>query len=189
MAEHAADPGKRRAQHLLAGEVLELVHGREEATKTRDEHQALRMPSLASLGLRGTASESTTSSVQGATDRAVLPSSLVLDTPFSRILYHAGIVASKSEGARMIAKGGVYIATAATSSTTGTDEVKNDLHFVQLKNQKPEEVRQYVMDGTLVFRLGKWKVRVVKVVEDASFNREDLDAPGWSEWKASRPSI
>lgn len=35
MAAHNLDPGQRKAQHLLAGEVLELVHGPEEAAKTK----------------------------------------------------------------------------------------------------------------------------------------------------------
>ncbi|KAK4545560.1 hypothetical protein LTR36_002910 [Oleoguttula mirabilis] len=189
MAEHAADPGKRRAQHLLASEVLELVHGREEATKTRAEHQALRNPNLALLGQPGKSSpESDGSSTRPGPDRAIVPSSLVLNTPFSRILYHAGIVPSKSEGARMIAKGGVYVATAATSITAPEDDSKSDLHFVQLRDQKPEEVRQYIMNGMLVLRVGKWKVRFVEVVEDANFDAQKLKAPGWSEWKAQRSS-
>ena len=184
MTEHSADPGKRKAQHLLASEVLELVHGREEATKTRNEHHALRNPSLASLGQRSdTSTEAGSLSTSSGGERTVLPSSLVLNTPFSRILYHAGIVPTKSEGTRLIAKGGAYVATSDTSASSGDG---GKLHFVQIKDQKPEDVQGYLMNGNLVVRVGKWKVRVVEVVDDALFDAQELDAPGWSEWRSVR---
>jgi tyrosyl-tRNA synthetase len=37
-----------------------------------------------------------------------------------------------------------------------------------------------------VLRTGKWKVRVVEVVDDEVFESEGLEAPGWAEWKESR---
>ncbi|KAK5130383.1 hypothetical protein LTR08_002175 [Meristemomyces frigidus] len=186
MTEHSADPGKRKAQHLLASEVLELVHGREEATKTRSEHQALRNPSIASLGQRNDGSTRVGSqSTSSGSERTVLPSSLVLNTPFSRILYHAGIVPTRSEGTRLVSKGGAYVATTATS-TPVLEDGSGELHFVQLKDQKPEGLQQYLMNGMLVIRVGKWKVRVVEVVEDAEFDARKLDAPGWLEWKNMR---
>lgn len=180
MAEHAAEPAKRKAQHLLASEVLELVHGREQAAKTRAEHQALRSPRLSTLAQ---SVGDRASDADGNQQRTVLPTSLALNTPFSRILYHAGIVATKSEGARAIAKGGVYVAGPSltpTDGNVGTD----DLRFVQLRDQKPGDVMSFVIDGMLIFRLGKWKVRVVEVVEDAEFDARGLTAPGWEEHKA-----
>ena len=186
MAEHATNPGKRKAQHLLASEVLELVHGNDVATKTQAEHEALRNPDLAALTQWPTSAEAI-DGAQAGQQRTVLPSSLVFNTPFSRILYHAGIVKSKSEGARMIAKGGAYVATAsaghATDRTLGVSSGK--IQFVQLKDQRPQEVQQYITNDMLILRTGKWKVRVVEVVEDADFDAQGLDAPGWSELKAS----
>lgn len=183
MGQHAHDPGKRKAQHLLASEVLELVHGRDEAIKTRKEHEVLRAPSLASLKRQdstGASRESSNPASSGA-ERTILPYSLVLNTPISRILYHAGIASTKSEGARMIAKGGVYIATASAPGEG------SKLDFHQLRDQKPDEVAGYIIDGVMVFRVGKWKVRVVEVVEDADFDSRSLHAPGWDEWKAIHP--
>lgn len=49
MTAHSSDAGKRQAQHTLACEVLELVHGPEEAKKTQIEHHRLRAPTLASF--------------------------------------------------------------------------------------------------------------------------------------------
>lgn len=182
MAEHTKEPGTRKAQHLLASEVLELVHGREEAMNTREKHQALRAPSLSALRGQNELRPNTqgTDSASAGAERTFLPSSLVLNTPFSRILYHARIAPTKSEGARMIAKGGVY-AAAVDKSGDG-----NRLDFVQLRDQKPSDVAAFAMDGMLVLRVGKWKVRVVDIVEDAEFDARKLDAPGWEEWKAIR---
>ncbi|KAH9843254.1 Tyrosyl-tRNA synthetase C-terminal domain [Teratosphaeria destructans] len=180
MSEHAADPGKREAQHLLASEVLELVHGREEAIKTREEHRSLRNPSLAALAQQTNMSNGQAELASSASQRAVLPASLVLTTPFSRILYHAGIAPTKSEGARMVAKGGIYVAKAESA-----DESK--LTFIQIRDQKPAEVSGFITNGLLVLRIGKWKTRIVEVVEDAVFDERKLEAPGWQEWKAVRP--
>ena len=197
MKEHAADPGKRQAQHLLASEVLELVHGPEQAAATRTRHQALRNPSLASISQATPlpTDDSSGSSATAETQRAVLPSSLVLKTPLSRVLYHAGIVSTKSEGARSIAKGAVYLAQTASpsaddASIEGSTEpaaTADGLRFVQVRDQRPDEVSSYITNGMLIFRIGKWKVRVIEVTEDAEFDRRGLDAPGWAEYKAATP--
>ncbi|KAM0717079.1 hypothetical protein Q7P37_006931 [Cladosporium fusiforme] len=176
LAAHAADPGKRLAQHLLASEVLELVHGPEVAARTRAEHQAMRNPRVSSGNLQG--------------ERTVLPRSLVSGAPFSRILWHAGITATKSEAARLLKSGGVYVATSSSSSGVADQdaEAAEALKFAQIKNQKPEDVEK---DGLIVLRTGKWKVRIVEVVDDETFEKklgeEGKEAPpGWEEAKESR---
>jgi tyrosyl-tRNA synthetase len=171
MAAHTADPGKRLAQHLLASEVLELVHGREVAELTREQHQAMRNPSLSGQ-----------SQLQG--ERTILPRSLVAGTPFTRIMWHAGIAGTKSEAARLVKSGGVYVADSASGSGSEASESK----FSPIKNQKPEDLESFTRDGILVLRTGKWKVRVVEVVDDETFEK-NLDGgeapPGWEEWKAT----
>jgi tyrosyl-tRNA synthetase len=174
MAAHAADPGKRLAQHLLASEVLELVHGRETAEITRSQHQAMRNPSLASRG-------------QSKGERTFLPRSLVAGAPFARIMWHAGITATKSEAARLVKSGGVYVASASASAPGGSAAgQESELKFAQVKDQKPEDVESFSKDGLIVLRTGKWKVRVVEVVDDEVFESEGHEAPGWAEWKKSR---
>lgn len=155
MEEHNADPGKRIAQHLLASEVLEMIHGREEAEKTRSEHQMLRKPSLASLSSQATVGGDQL--VGQDVNRITLPKSNVLNTPISHILYRAGLVKSKSEGSRMIEKGGLYVAS---------NDDNADLNFVKIKDQSAEDVASLLVDNLLIFRLGKWKVRVIEVVDD-----------------------
>lgn len=186
MAEHAADPAKRKAQHLLASEVLELVHGRDEAEKTRDQHQSVRQPSLAALSKQSETTDAKEFSTL-ASQLVLLPSSLVLNTPFSRILFHAGLVPTKSEGSRLISKGGAYVAEAALSENSKDAERADQLTFIPLRDQKPEQVKDFVFDGILMLRVGKWKTRIVKVIGDADFDARRLEAPGWDEWKKTRP--
>ena len=156
MSEHNADPGKRRAQHLLAFEVLEMVHGRQEAEKTRARHQSMRSPSLAALFNR-TINTTGEEALEQNIDRIRLPVSQVLNTPIAHILYHAGLVRSKSEGARTIDKGGVYVA-----SNDGSAE----LNFVKVKDQTARADAGVLLDNLLILRLGKWKIRVIEAVED-----------------------
>ena len=117
----------------------------------------MRNPTLAALSGPDAGSSLQQDAVE---DRIVLPWSQVLDTSFARILFNAGLAPSKSEGARMVAKGGVYIA----SKTPGTPE--QGLSFVQIKDQKPENITDFMVDGLLILRIGKWKVRVIEVVDD-----------------------
>lgn len=185
MDEHAADRGKRTAQHLLASEVLELVHGPESAARTREEHHALRRPNVASLST--SPAESTATGAQ----HTVLPRSLVYNQPFSRILYHAGIVATKSEGARLIAKGGVSVASISAGEAASNDEVDardaDQLVWNRIEAQQQQHAQDFLINGrTLMFRVGKWKVKYVDVAEDAEFDEKDLRAPGWAEFKAGR---
>lgn len=182
MKEHLADPGKRKAQHLLATEVLELVHGREEAERTRAEHEAMRNPTLASLTktVSPKTGEPTSGQQSAAEKRIVLPKSLVRDTPLGRILYHAGLAASKSEGARTVQKGGVYIAVG--NGAAGEHE---GLSFVPAGDQSTEKIAHIADEGRLILRLGKWKVRVIEVVDDDEFETLDLDVPGWTEFKTA----
>jgi tyrosyl-tRNA synthetase len=175
MTAHTADPGKRLAQHLLASEVLELVHGREVAELTRGQHQAMRNPSLSGQ-----------SQLQG--ERTILPRSLVAGTPFTRILWHAGIAGTKSEAARLVKSGGVYVADSVSGSGSESEAQASESKFAPIKNQKPEDLESFTRDGLLVLRTGKWKVRIVEVVDDETFEKS-LDGgeapPGWEEWKST----
>lgn len=184
VAEHRLDVGKRRAQHLLATEVVELVHGREEAARTHAEHQSLRAPTLSSL-MRKSQSGHAQSSEHDAAPRRKLPRSLVYDTSFSRILYHAGLVGSKSEGSRLIRKGGAYVAT-IPSTSTATEQTP--LNFVPIKHPNPSIDGGLVIDGFLILRIGKWKVSVIEVIEDTDFDANGFQAPGWAEHKESKQS-
>ena len=140
--------------------MLELVHGRDEALRTRAEHATSRNPNLQSLA--GAVEDGT--GADTATGRTRLPRHLVHNTPLSRVLFHAGLVATKSEGARLIAKGGVYV---ATNSGDGEQSV-----WEQVKDEKSTTEADFMVNGLLMLRLGKWKVRVIEAVDETSVTSE-----------------
>lgn len=156
LREHAADPGKRKAQHLLATEVLGMVHGFEEAEKIQQEHQKMRAPSLASMQSQHAEKAGEAESTQ-ENSRITLSKSQVLNTPIAHILHSAGLAKSKSEAARMVDKGGVYIASNADSE---------ELNFVKVTDSKAEDIASLLVENLLILRLGKWRVRVVEVLDD-----------------------
>ena len=99
MAEHSADPSQRKAQKILAEEVTKIVHGS-----------------------RGEAAEGVTKyltsqvSVAGATQedlaaiRKEIPSIKTQDvTDLQQILLDSGLAKSRTEAARLIGEGAVYI--------------------------------------------------------------------------------
>lgn len=164
MQQHRTDPGKRIAQHLLASELIELVHGAQAAQIARREHQSLRAPSLASLlQSGGNRSDASDHSASGS-ERITLPRSSVSDLPWSQILLNVGIAKTKSEGARMLAAGGVYVASRQVDDSGPESTDVEKLVFTSAKALKPEDIEKHIIGGNLiVLRLGKWKVRIIEL--------------------------
>ena len=187
MDEHAGDPSKRHAQHALAQDVIEMVYGEPEAKDAEAQHRMLftgrsgqKEPSSGhedwSNSLNKTAPPTTSNSTPPV--NTVLPMSLVYDQPIARVLYSAGLVSSKSEGHRLAAKQGAYIGSRAD----GTGRMRDDLTFTPVKLLPPYRTKDYIIDGDLlILRVGKWKLKVVKIVSDEEFERRGLKAPGWKE--------
>ena len=107
--------------------------------------------------------------------------------PLSRILWSAGLVASKSEGNRLIINGGVYIGGKAH----GKQQMGDELSYTAADTKKArwEELEKYIVRGDeeegggdlLILRTGKWRVKIVRVVSDEEFRERGLKAPGWEE--------
>ncbi|KAF2723947.1 hypothetical protein K431DRAFT_263832 [Polychaeton citri CBS 116435] len=166
MTQHSQDPGKRLAQHLLAAEVVELAHGSEVAAKTKHEHQQLRAPSLEFLVRQHRSSDGAEASPNSTEETPQqgsiqLPASDVLGQPFAHILVQASLARTKSEARRTIQAGGMYVAKRAQNAR---EEGDGRLDFVPLKSDKAEASAEFIMDGLLVLRVGKWKVTVIEVV-------------------------
>ena len=205
MQEHERDPSKRVAQHKLAQAVLHTVHGEVLARQAAKEHSLLFQPrprpkpplqeyqqdtatkddstaevKAPNLSLKVNARVPQTGPSNMPNPSAVLPMSLVYDKPISKVLYHAGFVASKSEGHRLCANGGAYIG----SRPGGTGTMYDQIDFLPCINLQSEETAKYIIDGNLMlFRMGKWKIRVVRIIPDEEFEKQGLDVPGWKEWK------
>lgn len=196
MEEHNQTPSKRIAQHKLAQEVVTLVHGEKLANEAQQEHNKIFNKSFASNPRtdnddvdRSTdhvdkAVPFTNNRDHAPTHSLILPKSLIYNQPMDRVLYHAGFVASRSEGHRMVAKKGAYLGAKPGGSGTMSDQVD----WSPAAKWAGKETEKYIIgDDTLIIRVGKWNVKVIKIVSDKEFEEKGLSAPGWKEDKPEKP--
>jgi tyrosyl-tRNA synthetase len=178
MIEHEKDQSKRVAQHKLAKEFVELIHGWQAAEETAATHHRLHNKSLSISGLKASITKVGDSehlrSEDDATTRIRLPRSLVIDKSIGSVLWSAGLAASRSEGNRLIRAGGVY--------TGGAND--DTLTFAPIKLSDSAE--KCMLDETLlVLRVGKSRIRIINVISDDEFERLGLGCPGWKPEPAS----
>jgi tyrosyl-tRNA synthetase len=201
MEEHNKDQSKRVAQHKLAYEFVELVHGLSNAQQAERQHRKLFGEKLSVKDLRASAKESVSEIGKAgySTDvnpslnkyapqtnienmgptRITLPASLILDQPLSKILWSAGLVSSRSEGQRLINNRGAHIGS--TSDRTGRD-MGDGLSFAPITSWKPYETSRFIIDGNLlILRVGKWKVKIIDIVSDEEYEKTGRTAPGWKD--------
>ena len=202
MEQHEQDQSKRVAQHKLAYEFVELVHGLGNAQEAERQHRQLFSKQLSVNDLRappkdenatevGKVGYSTdvnsslnkyapqTNVVNMGPKRMALPASLVVDQPLSKILWSAGLVSSRSEGQRLINNRGAHIGS--TSDRVGRD-MGDGLSFAPITSWKPYETSRFLIDGNLlILRVGKWKVKIIDIVSDEEYEKTGQSAPGWKE--------
>ena len=202
MEQHEKDQSKRVAQHKLAYEFVELVHGLSNAQEAESQHRKLFSQKLSVKDLRAPGDEeraTKTGEAGYSTDannslnkyapqtnvenmgptRMKLPRSLVLDQPLSKILWSAGLVSSRSEGQRLINNRGAHIGS--TSDRTGGD-MGDGLSFAPITSWKPSETSRFIIDGNLlILRVGKWKVKIIDIISDEEYEKTGLTVPGWKE--------
>lgn len=194
MEEHNRAPPKRIAQHKLAKEVLKIVHGEKLANEAEQEHSKIFNRSFDSNPQTDDDGNQSTDHVDKAvpsiskdnapTSSLILPKSLIYNQPISRVLYHAGFVASRSEGVRMVSKKGAYLG----ARPGGTGTMGQQVDFSPAANWPGKETEKYIIgDNTLIIRVGKWKVRVIKIISDEEFEEKGLSAPGWKDVKPEEP--
>ncbi|KAL4974877.1 hypothetical protein BDW66DRAFT_138769 [Aspergillus desertorum] len=206
MKEQNQDPSKRVAQHALAYEFVELIHGKDEADAVSMQHRQLFRPRssiaeptppprTAPLGNPKSSLSSFVNPQSGnphapqtnfanmPSARVTLPKSLVYDKTFSKVLWSAGLVASKSEGQRIINNNGAYVGSrpGVKKNEPGGD-MPDDLTFTPIKTWNASKTQEFIIDGDLlILKLGKWKMKLVNIVSDEKFRELGLTAPGWDE--------
>ena len=193
MGEQTGDASKRPAQRRLAHEVVALIYGLPEAEKIAFEQGLLfRAPSPAASAAARPVATPNAHDINAATNpnapqvnaattlsyKAQLPARVVREMPMSRVLYAAGMVASRAEGQRLVTAGGAYVG-GQKGKALGMGDA---LTFVPITDGSPGAAWPYVVDGqTLFLRVGKWKVKVVRLVSDKEWERQGLTAPGVEE--------
>ncbi|KAH8816376.1 hypothetical protein F5884DRAFT_896163 [Xylogone sp. PMI_703] len=186
VAEHMKDASQRKAQHRLASEFVELVHGPEEATSVAEQHRLLFRNHSAPLEISSLTSS--TGEASGLDDKPVtlnnapqislrLPRSLIFTKSIGRIFYAAGLVSSASEGHRLASNQALYIG----GPPGGKKESMMDgqLTFQRVKVWRPEETKNFlIQDKILILRRGKHNVRVVEVIDDEEYEASGETYPG-----------
>ena len=213
MTEHNEDASKRVAQRRLAHEILNIVHGAPETKAVEEQHGILFPRSKTSIKKEAReANPKPESSKKPAmhtpprwaddqnpllnpyagpssptpAGQIILPRSLVVSQQVGRVLFAAGLVASRSEGHRLIAANGAYIGSVAGPQHRA---MPDHVEFTPLKNWEEGYINRFIVNGSLlILRAGKWRVKVIKVVEDAEFEKLGLDVPGWKEFKEQKQS-
>ncbi len=92
----------------------------------------------------------------------------------ANILFHAGLVSSRSEGRRLCNASGAYF-----GARTGLSE-DHELQWRPVNDINQGDAGASAIDEKLLFlRAGKTKVKVVTIISDEDFLARGLNAPGW----------
>lgn len=63
----------------------------------------------------------------------------------------------------------------------------DELSFFPCKNWEAEDTNRYIIDDALlILRVGKWKVKIVRIISDEDFKAQGLSCPGWEEHLAGK---
>jgi tyrosyl-tRNA synthetase len=210
MQQQEKDASKRIAQHLLAKEIVSLAHGASSAMSAEKAHKeafsdgtedmssnqsikpgpndqtldilAYKKSLVAKSGVQITSAAS--ESAKSDANIVTLPDTLLQMGSFPRVLYAAGLVASASEGHRLIKSKGAYVVL----PNSGSVENPNGLAWEPIPTSVSEtDPNHYLIDWeALVIRSGKFKIQVIRIVQEQRFEAEGLSFPGWEEFKAKR---
>lgn len=204
MKEHALDPPKRVAQHLLAYEVLWLVHGQEIAAETQQRHRMIygaRTPSSIADQIADEPADQTAEHISGqtikqdasqymatgahthATNRPRIDMKLpmrVAEGTLPRIVYAAGLSESVSDGDRIIKNGGIYIGGSPGQKSRENVGMRLDqLQFTPARTWKIEDNANFLIDGKIMLlRKGKHNLRCIEFISDEEWDKSGLEYPG-----------
>ncbi|KAK2596867.1 hypothetical protein N8I77_012755 [Diaporthe amygdali] len=187
MEEHQLDPPKRVAQHLLAYEVLWLVHGHKVAAETQAQHQAVyggRASSPHSSGVPQDSTQYMADPVQtNHSNRPRIDVKLprrVLSLTLPRIVYAASFALSISDADRIIKNGGMYIGgSPGQKGHSNVGMSQGQLQFTPAKTWDLETNKRFLIDDkVLLLRKGKHNIRCIEFVSDEEWDKSGLEYPG-----------
>jgi tyrosyl-tRNA synthetase len=107
-------------------------------------------------------------------DLVTLPMTMLQPGSFPRVLHAAGLVSSKSEAHRLIAKKGAYVVV----PNSGSPEDPTALQWINIEAGATADPSHFLVDWhALILRSGKSKVQICRIVTDEQFETEGLTAP------------
>lgn len=189
MAQHNADRSKCIAQNKLAYEFTEFIHGQKAAHQASEQASMLRgippvnipqVPEAAGPTYKSSdpsTLQNQTNSLNATSYNLVLPESLVKGQFFHKILWSAGMCESKSQAYKLICNNGAHVASRADSM----NKMDDALSFIPIRPWPADVTEGFITDELLILRVGKWKIKIIKVVPDEEYEKLGLSCPGWKE--------
>ncbi|KAK2617044.1 tyrosyl-tRNA synthetase [Conoideocrella luteorostrata] len=175
MTMHQADPSKRVAQHTLAFEVISLVHGSQKALQEAQQHQFRFGGELPHVVNEPSEDSGIVTPNNAPRSDIRLPKSVMALSP-AKLLYATGLASSNSDGQRLVAQQGAYVA-AQPGQSRGL--VPGNLAWTPMKMWFPDETAKYLIDDKiLILRKGKHNVRIVELVSDEEWEASGQIYPG-----------
>ncbi len=170
MDEHFNAPHKRLAQHKLALNVLQLVHGDEKAERARREHsilfqsaQGYSAASIREISMQWLQESAPAADSTGHIDEIMtLPRSKVINRSIPQVLHVAGLASSKSEGKRLCTANGAYVGV--RSSAEGTDCKWKPVS--EISEEDRDNAGNLLVGDLLSLRAWKTKIRHIVVISD-----------------------
>lgn len=179
--EHARDPPKRVAHHLLAFEVVDMVHGPLAAKQAQIEHRQMygrdagtQAASSASPGSVPQSSEQYHRPIDMAIHVPYTPRidiklpKLLLKASLPTIVHAAELAGSRGEADRLIKGGGLYIgASPGQKPSEQQGMLTNQLAFTPLRTWETGYTETYLIGGNLMLlRKGKHTIRCIEFLDD-----------------------
>lgn len=204
MEEHKQDPPKRVAQHLLAHELLWLVHGKVVADEAQAQHQSVYGATLSPVGASTGPSgpvpqdfeqyQTIPNQPVHANNRPRIDMKLprhILENSLARIVYASGLSTSISDADRSIKGGGVYIGGRPGSAIKDqSGPVAGQLQFTPMKTWNAEENKKFLIDDKLLLiRKGKHNLRCIELISDEEWEKSGLEYPGQPRTGAFRKAM
>lgn len=200
--EHQQDPPKRVAQHLLAFEVVDFVHGPHVAKEVQTQHRQM-------YGYdRGTAPSTSPGLVPQTPEDYQHPSHLPQQEPFRPridmklprsllkeslpyIVLAAEFTESRGEADRLIKAGGMYIGGAPGQKGGEQKGMGSDnLNFTPLRTWTPEYNDLYLIEEKLmILRRGKHNIRCIEFIDDLEFRQMGLIYRGQKRLGRTRQAL
>lgn len=141
---HAKAPEHRSAQHLLAREVVTLIHGEKKASRASVQTQLLFPTGEGGMGF---SAQEILEAFEGDGRVVVIPRSELVGEMVSKVLRQVGAVKTRGEADNIIRGGGVYY---------GQEGRK-------VEDIKASVKEEWLLDGSiLLLRVGKGKFVVVR---------------------------
>lgn len=187
MKGHKKNESRRLAQHKLAREFLELVHGEHEAKAAETQHRLLFQKGTQEL-LPAQPDEHAKAGITTANNKPSanikLPRTLLNSKTLVKVIYAIGLAETRSEAQRLIDSGGAYVGGRNPGSEFTTMD-DGAINWLAIKNWLPEQTQKLIIHGDLLlFRRSKHNVRIVQIVSDQEYVMSGLSYPGMSSaWK------